>query len=120
MQESVRSCEDWNKSTSQTETLLDGIQNAAKCNVDLTSSGSVNEPNPTTFTERCSYTFSDIIMSEQFAQLCNLLLENFEGMHADKFFDLNHINSRMKEKAYENSPLLFQSDIQEVLFLGIT
>lgn len=114
VKESVRSCEDWSKTTSQTETLLDGIQNAAKCNVGLTSSGSVNEPKSTTFTERCSCAFSDIIMSEQFAQLCSLLLENFEGMSADKLLDLNHINIRMKEKAYENSPLLFQSDILEI------
>ncbi|KAH6778708.1 hypothetical protein C2S52_000137 [Perilla frutescens var. hirtella] len=114
VKESVRSCEDWSKSTSQTGTLFDGLQNGTKCNVGLTSSGSVDEPNSTTLTERCSCTFFDVIMSEHFAQLCSLLLENFEGMKADKLFDLNHINTRMKEKAYENSPLLFQSDIQEI------
>lgn len=116
MQESVHSCEDWSKCTSQTGTLHDGLQNAAKGNVGMTSSGSVNGSNNSKFTELCRCTFFDIIMSEKFAQLCNLLLENFEGMKADKLFDLNRINSRMKERAYENSPLLFQSDIQEVLF----
>ena len=59
-------------------------------------------------------------MSEQFAQLCSLLLENFEGIKTDKLFDLNHINTRMEEKAYEQSPLLFQSDVQEVLFSEVT
>ncbi|KAL1557090.1 hypothetical protein AAHA92_12619 [Salvia divinorum] len=82
--DSVRSSEDWGKSTSQTGTVLDGLQNATKSSF------------------------------EQFAQLCSLLLENFEGIKADSFFDLNHINTRMKEKAYEKSPLLFQSDVQEI------
>lgn len=86
----------------------------------MTSSGSVNGPNTSTITERCSCTFMDVFMSEQFAQLCSLLLENFEGFKTEKLFDLNYINTRMKEEAYEESPLLFQSDIQEVLFFEVT
>ncbi|KAG6419782.1 hypothetical protein SASPL_116294 [Salvia splendens] len=82
--DSVCSSEDWSKTTSQTGSLLDDLQNATKSNV------------------------------EQFAQLCSLLLENFEGIKTDKLFDLNHINTRMEEKAYEQSPLLFQSDVQEI------
>ncbi|KAL8459428.1 hypothetical protein ACS0TY_036787 [Phlomoides rotata] len=108
------SCEDWSKNISHTVTLLNGPQSSAKCNVGMTSSGSVNESNDSTFTELCRCTFFDIIMSEKFAQLCSLLLENFEGMRAEKLFDLNHINTRMKEKAYEKSPLLFQADIQKI------
>ncbi|KAI3460549.1 hypothetical protein Pfo_017212 [Paulownia fortunei] len=114
IKESVHSCEDWSKCTSQSGTLYDGLQNAAKSNVGVTSSGSVNGSNHYTFTELCRCTFFDIIMSEKFAQLCSLLLENFQGMKVDKLFDLNHINSRMKESAYESSPFLFQSDIQEI------
>ncbi|KAK6114940.1 hypothetical protein DH2020_007209 [Rehmannia glutinosa] len=60
--------------------------------------------------------FFDIIMSEKFAQLCNLLLEH--GIMADKVIDLSHINSRMKEKVYESSPMLFHSDIQQLQKLG--
>ncbi|XP_042008807.1 PHD finger protein EHD3-like isoform X3 [Salvia splendens] len=89
-------------------------KNATKSNFGLTSRGLVNGTNTTTFTERCTSTFVDVFMSEQFAQLCSLLLENFEGVKADNFFDLNRINTRMKEKAYEKSPLLFQSDVQEI------
>ncbi|KAL1561200.1 PHD finger protein EHD3-like [Salvia divinorum] len=114
IKDSVCSSEDWSRKTSQTGTLLDGLQNATKSNVGLTSSGSVNGPNTTTFTERSSCTFMDVFMSEQFAQLCSLLLENFEGIKTDKLFDLNHINTRMEGKAYEQSPLLFQSDVQEI------
>lgn len=53
-------------------------------------------------------------MSENFASLCNLLLENFQGMRADKVFDISVINSRMKEGKYESAPVLFFSDIQQV------
>ncbi|XP_042008806.1 PHD finger protein EHD3-like isoform X2 [Salvia splendens] len=112
--DSVCSNEDWGKSTSLTGTVLDCLQNATKSNFGLTSRGLVNGTNTTTFTERCTSTFVDVFMSEQFAQLCSLLLENFEGVKADNFFDLNRINTRMKEKAYEKSPLLFQSDVQEI------
>lgn len=55
-------------------------------------------------------------MSERFALLCNVLLENFQGMKADKVFDVSLMNSRIKEGAYENSPILFFSDMQQVYF----
>lgn len=100
--------------------MPDGVQNATKSDVGLTTNGSVNGPSTTTYTEHCTSTFLDAIMSEQFARLCSLLLENFQGMQANKLFDLNQINTRMKEKAYEHSPSLFQTDVQEVLFFEIT
>ncbi|KAL0314369.1 UNVERIFIED_CONTAM: PHD finger protein EHD3 [Sesamum angustifolium] len=110
--ESVYSCEGGSKCTLETGSVRNGLQNAAKDSVGMAYSGSVNESDSDTFTEICRSTFFDVIMSERFAQLCSLLLEN--GMHADKLFDMRHINSRMKEKAYENSPLLFHSDIQQI------
>ncbi|KAL3840052.1 hypothetical protein ACJIZ3_024643 [Penstemon smallii] len=99
---------------SQTGSALDGLQNAAKASVDVTSGGSVNEPNSDVVTDLFRRTFSDVLLSEKFAQLCSLLLENFQGMNANKLFDLGHINSRMKERAYESSPILFHSDIQQI------
>ncbi|KAL0323307.1 UNVERIFIED_CONTAM: Lysine-specific demethylase 5C [Sesamum angustifolium] len=84
VKESVHSCEDWNNCTFHAGTLHDDLHNAAKDSV------------------------------EKFAELCSLLLQNFQGIKADKLFDFNHINSRMKERAYENSPLQFQSDIQQI------
>ncbi|XP_011102106.1 PHD finger protein EHD3 isoform X1 [Sesamum indicum] len=112
VKESVYSCEAGSKCTVETGSVHDGLQNAAKDSVGLAYSGSVNESDSDTLTEICRSTFFDVIMSERFAQLCSLLLEN--GMHADKLFDVRHINSRMKEKAYEKSPLLFHSDIQQI------
>ncbi|CAA2969669.1 PHD finger EHD3 isoform X1 [Olea europaea subsp. europaea] len=94
--------------------VRDDIQSAAPGSVGKTSSGSVNESNHRTGTELSWSMFSDIIMSEKFAQLCNLLLENFQGLKAEKLLDLSLINSRMKEGAYESSPVLFYSDIQQV------
>lgn len=96
--------------------VRDDIQSAAPGSVGKTSSGSVNESNHRTGTELSWSMFSDIIMSEKFAQLCNLLLENFQGLKAEKLLDLSLINSRMKEGAYESSPVLFYSDIQQVCF----
>ncbi|KAI3464573.1 hypothetical protein Pfo_021236 [Paulownia fortunei] len=109
--ESVHSCEAGSKCTFQTGSVR-GLQNAVKGSLGIMSSGSIHESNHDTVTEVCRCTFFDVIMSEKFAQLCSLLLEN--GMKADKLFDLSHINSRMKEKAYESSPLLFHSDIQQI------
>ncbi|XP_011074808.1 PHD finger protein EHD3 isoform X1 [Sesamum indicum] len=113
VKESVHSCEDWNNCIFHAGTLHDDLHNATKDSVG-TSCGSINESNHYTFTEICLCSFSGIIMSEKFAELCGLLLQNFQGIKADKLFDLNHINSRMKERAYENSPLQFQSDIQQI------
>ncbi|KAK4429605.1 PHD finger protein EHD3 [Sesamum alatum] len=112
VKESVYSCEAGSKCTFQTGSVRDGLQNAAKDSVGMAYSGSVNESDRDTVTDICSSTFFDVIMSERFAQLCSLLLEN--GMHVDKLFDMRHINSRIKEKAYEKSPLLFHSDIQQI------
>ncbi|XP_060198360.1 uncharacterized protein LOC132627185 isoform X2 [Lycium barbarum] len=57
--------------------------------------------------------FLDIVKSEKFGQLCHVLFENFEGMKADKVFDISLVHSRMKDGSYEGSSLLFHSDIQQ-------
>ncbi|KAL2467804.1 PHD finger protein EHD3-like [Forsythia ovata] len=114
LKDSIPPCENGSKCSLPTGFVRDDIQNAALGSVGKTSSGSVNESNHCTGTELCRCMFFDIIMSEKFAQLCSLLLENFQGLKADKLLDLSLINSRMKEGAYESSPVLFYSDIQQV------
>lgn len=89
-------------------------QNASKGEADDTSNGCEKDLNPLAITKLCQDTFSEIISSENFASLCKLLLENFQGIKDESLFDFSPINSRMKEGAYENSPLLFSSDIQQV------
>ncbi|KAL6504526.1 hypothetical protein OROGR_026449 [Orobanche gracilis] len=114
VKESVLCCgDDFSKCMPQAG-AANGPQKAAEGNVGMTSDGSVDESKHCTFTELCEHTFSDIIMSEKFEQLCSLLHDNFQGLKLDKIFNLKQINSRMKENAYESSPLLFQTDIQDV------
>ncbi|KAA8546457.1 hypothetical protein F0562_002804 [Nyssa sinensis] len=76
------------------------------------SNGLLNESNHHTVTELCQRAFLDIVISEKFAQLCKLLSE---GMRVDSFFDIGLLNSRMKDGAYESTPTLFNSDIQQCL-----
>ncbi|CAA0840803.1 RING/FYVE/PHD-type zinc finger family protein [Striga hermonthica] len=105
--------EDCSKCISQPGTLH-GHQKAAGGYLDVKPKGSGDESKHCPFTELCQRTLSDIIMSETFSQLCSLLLENFQGWKTDNVFNFTRINSRMKENAYESSPMLFHSDIQEV------
>ncbi|XP_059630619.1 PHD finger protein EHD3-like [Cornus florida] len=113
VKESVNFHEDREKLYSQTGWELNGTQSAAKGHVGVVSNGSLDESN-CTVTKLCQCAFFDIIISEKFAQLCNLLLKNFQGMKVDNFFDTSFINSRMEEGTYESKPTLFHSDIQQV------
>ncbi|XP_027094712.1 PHD finger protein EHD3-like isoform X2 [Coffea arabica] len=114
VKESVHSCEDGKKCSSPSGRLHDRIQNACNGIEGAILDSSINETNNWIVTERCKRTFSDVIMSEKFALLCNMLLENFQGMKADKLFDISLMNSRIKEGAYEKSPVLFFLDIQQI------
>lgn len=114
MQESVHSCEAGSKCAVQSGPMPDGPKSTVKGSLGMSPSQSFHESNHDRVAQLCQCTFSDIIMSEHFAQLCSLLLGN--GLNAEKLFDLSCINSRMKEKAYESSPMLFHSDIQQVFF----
>ncbi|KAK4340968.1 hypothetical protein RND71_039469 [Anisodus tanguticus] len=108
--ESGKCCEDGNRCSLSSQSVSQGFQNGTKA----VSNGLVDEPKSYSVTELCQHTFLDIVKSEKFAQLCHVLFENFEGMKADKFFDINLIHSRMKDGSYEGSSLLFHSDIQQM------
>lgn len=66
-------------------------------------------------TELCQNVLCNIVASENFSSLCKVLTENFEGTKPESVLDFSIINSRMKEQAYEQSPTLFLSDIQQVI-----
>lgn len=108
--ESGKCCEDGNRGSLPSQSVSQGIQNGTKA----VPNGSVDEPKCHTVTELCQHMFLAIVKSEKFAQLCHVLFENFEGMKADKFFDISRIHSRMKDGSYEGSSLLFHSDIQQM------
>ncbi|CAN1130418.1 PHD finger protein EHD3 [Linum perenne] len=92
--------------------LSNGTPNLAKQN-DVRSNGVSDEPNRHTVTDMCRLAFHGIISSEEFTSLCKLLFENFHESRADSLFSPSLINQRMKEGAYEHSPLLFFDDIQQ-------
>ncbi|KAL4310564.1 hypothetical protein GQ457_01G028310 [Hibiscus cannabinus] len=78
------------------------------------SNGSFKESKPQTTTETCQRVFFEVIISENFTSLCKLLFDNFQGIKLDSLFHLSLMNSRMKDGAYEQSPMLFSSDIQQI------
>ncbi|KAK2974552.1 hypothetical protein RJ640_009774 [Escallonia rubra] len=91
--------------------MLNGTQNATKEHMCVVSNGSLNGSFHRTRTERA---FFDILISEKFSELCDLLFEKFQGMKVDSIFNVSLMNSRMKDGAYESIPMLFESDIQQV------
>lgn len=63
----------------------------------------------------CRQVFLDVVKSEKFTRLSGLLVKNFEGAKFHSILDIRTINLKMKEGAYEKSPMLFQSDMEKVL-----
>uniref|UniRef100_A0A2P2KGE4 Tyrosine-protein kinase BAZ1B isoform X3 n=1 Tax=Rhizophora mucronata TaxID=61149 RepID=A0A2P2KGE4_RHIMU len=100
--------------STQTGNTHGGYQYAAKRHLGVVPNGTLDESHYCTVTEMCQHTFLSIILSEKFTSLCKVLCENFQGIKTDHIFSLSLINNRMKEGAYERSPMLFSADIQQV------
>ncbi|KAM1331165.1 hypothetical protein ACFX13_044469 [Malus domestica] len=96
-----------------TRSILNRSQNAASRHAGVISNGSSNKSNHHTVTAMCQHAFYNVLVSEKFASLCKLLLENFQGNKDDSIFDFSLINSRMKRGDYEHSPMLFSNDMQQ-------
>ena len=82
------------------------------------SNGAPIDLGHSTVSRLCEDVFFRLVTSGKFASLCKLLSENFYGLKIEKFLDFSLINLRMKENAYETTPTLFASDIQQVLCAG--
>lgn len=80
--------------------------------------GSSSEPHGRGVTEMCQRVLCNMLTSEKFSSLCKTLFENFQGMKPESVFDFSVMNSRMKQKTYEQSPALFLSDIEQVFLVG--
>ncbi|KAJ3681480.1 hypothetical protein LUZ60_015969 [Juncus effusus] len=65
-------------------------------------------------TTRCQNTLLDVLVSEKFAFLCDLLVTNFKEQDFMKFINLSLIHVRMKNGQYERSPDLFIRDINKM------
>lgn len=70
-------------------------------------------------TLKCANVFREILLSEKFALLCDLLQGNFHDVKLNGVFDLSMINSRMGSGYYEQFPEFFDQDIQLVFFVVI-
>lgn len=106
-------CNEDRRKYSQTGWMSDGSQKVANGHAGIISGGCLNESDHCTISKKCQHAFRNVLISDKFTSLCKLLFENFQGIKAD-LFDLSTINTRMKEGAYERTPVLFSSDIQQV------
>jgi len=102
--------------SSELECLLYRLQSEANGQENAAHDGFSSESDVHGATERCQRVFCDILASEKYSLLCKILLENFQEMKPETVFDFSLINSRMKEQAYEQSPTLFLSDLQQVIY----
>lgn len=94
--------------------IHNGNQYPTKSHVGVISDGPLHRSDRRINTDMCQRAFLEIITSEKFTLLCKVLLGNFQGIKVDRVFDLCAINSRMKQGAYENSPMQFMADVQQV------
>ncbi|XP_019462088.1 PREDICTED: PHD finger protein EHD3-like isoform X1 [Lupinus angustifolius] len=100
--------------SSQSELLSHRLQNETNGHANIMHNGCSSRSDGRGGTERCQRVFCNILTSEKFGSLCKVLLENFQGIKPERVFDFSVINTRMKEHAYEHSPTLFLSDIEQV------
>ncbi|XP_022981421.1 PHD finger protein EHD3-like [Cucurbita maxima] len=98
----------------RTGSVSSRVQMASHKENGVVSSGSLENSNRCSVSESCWRAFFSIIDSQKFISLCKLLSENFRGIKADNVFDFSLVNSRIKEGAYGNSPMLFLSDVQQI------
>ncbi|GJV83565.1 S-adenosyl-L-homocysteine hydrolase [Tanacetum coccineum] len=68
--------------------------------------------NGSSISELCGHAFFDILKSNKYSELCGLLLKHFGVVNANQVLDLNAMNLKMNNEAYETSPMLYLKDIQ--------
>lgn len=100
--------------------MTNGSSTGTKGFSAVISSGGPSESSHLTVSRQCERAFFRLLMSGKFASFCNMLSENFHGLKIEKILDFSIINTRIKEGAYEHKPMLFSSDIQQVLYLFVS
>lgn len=64
-------------------------------------------------TAMCNSALLDILVSEKFALLCDLLVETFHVNNVHEVIDLGRIDANMRNGSYAQNPALFNKDIQQ-------
>ncbi|XP_076955262.1 PHD finger protein EHD3-like [Bidens hawaiensis] len=80
----------------------------------VTLCGWLKQSEGSTSSELCSGVLLNILNSDKFSELCGLLLKNFGVANVKQVLDIDAISSKIKNGAYETSPLLYLKDIQQV------
>ncbi|KAG0500847.1 hypothetical protein HPP92_000919 [Vanilla planifolia] len=65
-------------------------------------------------TSKCQKVLLDIFCSKNFAFLCNLVSENFKDTAVGKLLDFSLINTKMRNGYYEQLPISFDEDVQQL------
>jgi hypothetical protein len=96
--------------------MANGTHSKAKGHAGVLSNGALDESRHHSVPELCQHAFLSILLSEKFTSLCKLLFENFQGMKTGSILSLSFIDRRMKDGAYDHSPMLFCEDIEQVIY----
>ncbi|KAI7740711.1 hypothetical protein M8C21_023522, partial [Ambrosia artemisiifolia] len=88
--------------------------NSAQEPSHVLSSGLFKQSEGPTNSELCGRALSDTLNSEKFSELRGLLLKNFGVVDVNRVSNVDAINSKLKNGAYETSPMLYLKDIQQV------
>ncbi|XP_074573313.1 PHD finger protein EHD3-like [Curcuma longa] len=67
-----------------------------------------------TNTRKCEKAFLEILISPKFALLCDFLLGIFDENMTKSFLDFSLIDSKFKSGDYEQSPELFNQDVEQI------
>ncbi|KAI3784606.1 hypothetical protein L1987_43708 [Smallanthus sonchifolius] len=77
------------------------------------SSDLLKQSEGSTNSELCGRALSDTLNSEKFSELCGLLLKNFGVVNDNRVLDVDALSLKLKNGAYETSPMLYLNDIQQ-------
>ncbi|KAF5765887.1 putative histone-lysine N-methyltransferase chromatin regulator PHD family [Helianthus annuus] len=102
-----KSLDNVERSDNQTNSSAPEPSRDMSCGLSKQSEGS-------THSELCFGALSDILNSDKFSQVCGLLLKNFGVVNVNQVLNIDAISSKMKNGAYETSPVLCVKDIQQV------
>ncbi|XP_076913340.1 PHD finger protein EHD3-like [Bidens hawaiensis] len=88
--------------------------NASQEPSHVPSSGVLKRPEGSKNSELCERALFDTLNSDKYNELRRLLLKNFGVVNVNRVSNVESISSKLKNGAYETSPLLYLKDIQQV------